>query len=123
MTSPNSAPQEWAKEFDEKVLDLLGCETDPDGAPNMYLIRDGDGTVEYGIDFAPEVKEIKSYVRSLLSRTLQEHDEDLRKKIEGLKWVCLSDHLREDTRLPYCSHVKARNILLDEVISLLSPHE
>ena len=50
------------KDFDQKEMDrfisefieVIGLETDPDGRPNMYLIRDEDGDVQHGIDFDEE---------------------------------------------------------------------
>ncbi len=62
-------PSKWESEFEKNFIDIMGLETDPHGKENMYLIYDEDHVVQYGIDFADEMKELKSFIRTLLSDT------------------------------------------------------
>jgi len=48
------------------IIDILGLEK-KDGNENMFLIRNEDGKVMYGIDFTDEVIEITQYIDDLMS--------------------------------------------------------
>lgn len=42
----------------DKIVEILGLEIDPDGAPDQLLIRNERGRVEQGIDFSTEVDQL-----------------------------------------------------------------
>ena len=50
------------QEFDENFYEVMGCETDPNGTKNIYLIRNEDGEILNGIDFYDELKELKQHL-------------------------------------------------------------
>ena len=50
------------QEFDENFYEVMGCETDPNGTKNIYLIRNEDGEILNGIDFYDELKELKPHL-------------------------------------------------------------
>jgi len=83
MPTPIEIIRDKEKEFDEKFIDVMGLETDPDGRKNMYLIRDQDDVVQHGIDFDDERKELKSHIRSTLIALIKSQIE----QVEGRK-VC-----------------------------------
>ena len=70
------------KEFEKTFWDKIGTETDPDGTPNMYLIRNEKGEVKNGIDFSDELQEIKSSLRSSYLRLLEQVRLELTEKIK-----------------------------------------
>jgi hypothetical protein len=44
-------------ELRQKILDIWGLETDPDGIPEQMLIRNEVGTITGGFDYSEEVNE------------------------------------------------------------------
>jgi len=64
--------KDWREEFEEVFYAIMGLETDPEGVPNMYLIRDENDNVLNGIDFTPEKEAIKSFIESLLKSKQEE---------------------------------------------------
>ena len=46
----------------EKIQEILGLETDPNGQPNMLLIRDEEDQILQGIDFTEEVIELAQFI-------------------------------------------------------------
>jgi hypothetical protein len=77
MTNPNKLMQE----FDEKFIDIMGLETDPDGRENMYLIYDQYDVIQHGIDFDDEREQLKKFHLSSLTSQIEE----LGKEVEGMK--------------------------------------
>jgi len=49
------------KELDKTISKILGLETDPNGQPNMLLIRDENNEILQGIDFNDEVIELAQF--------------------------------------------------------------
>ena len=50
------------KELDKTISKILGLETDPNGQPNMLLIRDENDEILQGIDFNDEVIELAQFI-------------------------------------------------------------
>jgi hypothetical protein len=50
----------------EQIASIIGVETTPDGFPEHYLIRDGNGQIVQGIDFRPEIDELEALLSSQL---------------------------------------------------------
>lgn len=73
--------QSWA----EKVSDILGLETDPDGQENMLLVRDSDGDIIEGTDFSSEVEEIVNLISQTLATAEAEWKERLVKAMTDKK--------------------------------------
>jgi len=72
--------KDWREQFEEVFYAIMGLETDPEGVPNMYLIRDEDDNVVNGIDFTPEKKAIISFIKFLLKSKQEEIEEKISKK-------------------------------------------
>ena len=71
-------------EFDEVFYEIMGLETDPEGTPNMLLIRDEDGDVLNSIDFTPEKESLKAFFISKLHQALAEDRERVRGIFDAL---------------------------------------
>lgn len=84
----NTQPTEdWITEFDEKFYKIMGTETDPDGEPNMYLIRDSNDNILHGISFDDEKEQIKSFIQSQIEaereKAFKEGEEAEKKRFES----------------------------------------
>ena len=72
-------------EFDEVFYEIMGLETDPEGTPDMLLIRDEDDNVLNSISFTPEKKAIKDFLTSKITQALAEERERYTEDINFLK--------------------------------------
>lgn len=79
ITIPHTTDEEILKEFEKQFIEIVGLETDPNGCPNMYLIRDQDDVIQHGIDFDEEREKLKDWLRSALSQARKDADEKARK--------------------------------------------
>lgn len=90
ITIPHTTDEEILKEFEKQFIEIVGLETDPNGCPNMYLIRDQDDVIQHGIDFDEEREKLKDWLRSALSQARKDADEkarkDEREKRDG-EWI------------------------------------
>lgn len=73
--------QDWKEEFDEAFYRIMGTETDPDGEPNIYLIRNSDDDILHGISFNEEKEQLKSFISNLLTSQLNSLIAELEEKI------------------------------------------
>jgi len=62
-------------EFDEVFYEIMGLETDPDGTPDMLLIRDEDDYVLNSISFTQEKEAIKAFITTAIAQTIAEERE------------------------------------------------
>lgn len=46
----------------EKIIEILGLETDKNGKENMFIIRNARRKLLYGIDFTKEVDELEKLI-------------------------------------------------------------
>ena len=70
------------KKIEEKIKDILGLETSPDGQENFWLIRDEDGDIIEGADFSDELDDLKDYVQQYAEHIVQQ--ESTRKTIKDI---------------------------------------
>lgn len=48
--------------LNQKIIEILGLETDPQGSENMFLIRNENDKILQGIDFTDEVIELTQFI-------------------------------------------------------------
>jgi len=72
-------------EFDEVFYEIMGLETDPEGTPDMLLIRDEDDNVLNSISFTPEKEAIKSFLSTSITQAREEESVRVREEIEKMK--------------------------------------
>ena len=56
------------REVSEKIIEILGLETDIDGNENMLLTRNKNNEVVEGVDFTDEVIELTQFCGDLLTK-------------------------------------------------------
>jgi len=59
------------EEFEKKFFEIMGCETDPNGKENIYLIRDESDRILAGINFADEMKGLLDWHISTLKAFIE----------------------------------------------------
>lgn len=122
----NDTPE--MKEFEEKFNEVMGLETDPQGIPNMFLIRDAEEEIQEGIDFGEERELLKKWItdnflpKSVLRKFVEERmkllaqvtdAKDARRSIE-MKTYGYGGHINLDAALS-CGEVRG----LDSIHNLL----
>jgi len=84
-------------EFDEVFYEIMGLETDPEGTPDMLLIRDEEDYVLNSMSFTPEKEAIKSFLTESIVQAIAEERERMRGEIEKL-YEEFSVHPNENDR-------------------------
>jgi hypothetical protein len=104
MTTQPQSPSE--QEIRAQIAEILGVETDPNGTPEQYLIRNERGRVINGIDFKPEIDQLEALIAQAADKREQEVLESLITRQElATTWVtaqCPSGHR---TGGPYSSQL------------------
>lgn len=67
----------------QKIADILGLETDPDGNPYYLLTRDYGGTIVEGVNYSDVVSEIVEYIATAKTEAAREALEDVLKNSSG----------------------------------------
>lgn len=101
----NTKQQDWEKKFDEKFWEIMGTETDPEGTPNMYLIRDEYGHIRNGIDFNEEKEHLKDFIQNLLTQQKKEIVEMI------TKYDLIPVQVREENPYYWDGHKKTIEII------------
>lgn len=98
--TPQKDIEGWENRFDEQWREIMWLETDPDGTPDMWLIRDENDQVLNGMDFSEEKAALKLFIQSLLTQERERVERVIDERLAHWK-KCHAEAMPENTLIGY----------------------